>query len=114
MAQSIGYFQFDNLVKGRVGFVFLNFGVETHTVYPHIFKMHLESRKLELPQGDLKTATMEDILLAMSHYPKDTAVIVLCQDGKKSAEVAEVLEKAGYHNTYFIKGGWDQILMERA
>lgn len=114
MAQSIGYFQFDNLVKGRVGFVFLNFGVETHAVYPHIFKMHLESRQLQLPQGDLKTASMEDILLAMNHYPKEIAVIVLCQNGVKSAEVAQALEDAGYMNTYFIKGGWDQVLMERA
>ncbi|WP_413289927.1 rhodanese-like domain-containing protein [Bdellovibrio sp. HCB337] len=114
MAQSIGYFQFDNLVKGRVGFVFLNFGVETHSVYPHIFKMHLESRQLQLPEGDLKTASMQDILLAMSHHPKETAVIVLCQNGAKSAEVAQALEEAGFINTYFIKGGWDQVLEERA
>jgi len=114
MAQSIGYFQFDNLVKGRVGFVFLNFGVETHDVYPHIFKMHLESRALQLPLGDIKTASIEDILLAMAHYPKETAVIVLCQDGKKSAEIATALEEAGFMNTFFIKGGWDQVMIERA
>lgn len=114
MAQSIGYFQFDNLVQGRVGFVFLNFGVHTHDVYPHIFKMHLESRQLQIPEGDLRTASTEQILLALSHHPKETAIIVLCQDGKRSAEVATALEEAGYINTFFIKGGWDQAMMERA
>ena len=114
MAQSIGYFQFDNLVKGRIGFVFLNFGVMTHDVYPHVFKMHLESRELQLPHGEIKTASTPDILAAMSHHSKETAVIVLCQDGKKSAEIATALEEAGYLNTFFIKGGWDQVLIERA
>lgn len=114
MAQSIGYFQFDNLVQGRVGFVFLNFGVNTHDVYPHIFKMHLENRLLQLPDTDLKSASTEQILLALAHHPKETAIIVLCQDGQRSSEVATALENAGYINTFFIKGGWNQAMIERA
>lgn len=113
MAQSIGYFQFDNLVRGRVGFVFVNFGVNTSALYPHIFKMHLESRQLQLPEGELADASAEQILAALALHPKESAVILLCQSGTKSAEIAEALESAGYINAFFVEGGWEQVLKDR-
>lgn len=114
MAKSIGYFQFDNLVRGRVGFVFLNFGVNTSAVYPHIFKMHLENRLLQLPEGELINASPEQVLSAMTTHPKESAIVLLCQDGVRSSEVAKVLESAGFINAFYVHGGWEQLLKEKA
>lgn len=113
MAQSIGFFQFDNLVRGRVGFVFVNFGIDTNAVYPHVYKMHLEQKLLQLPEGDLTTATDDQIISALSQHPKETAVIVLDQNGTHAEKLAEMLESAGFHNAFYVKGGWDQCLIER-
>ncbi|MBS1969900.1 MAG: rhodanese-like domain-containing protein [Bdellovibrionales bacterium] len=113
MAQSIGFFQFDNLVRGRVGFIFVNLGIDTNAVYPHVFKMHLEQKLLQLPEGDLSTATDEQILSVMSQQPKESAVIVLDQQGVRSEKLANALEAAGFINTFYVKGGWDQFLKDR-
>lgn len=113
MAQSIGSFQFDNLVRGRVGFVFINLGVDTSAVYPHIFKMHLEQKLLQLPNGELVSASDEQILSAMAEQPKESAVIVLDQNGNRSEGLANALEAAGFINVFFVKGGWEQFLKDR-
>lgn len=113
MAQSIGFFQFDNLVRGRVGFVFINFGVDTHAVYPHIFKMHLENRLLQLPEGNLASATQEQVEAALANHPKESAVVILDQTGERAEALAKALEAAGYMNAFYVKGGWDQLMKER-
>lgn len=114
MAQSIGFFQFDNLVRGRVGFVFINLGVDTSAVYPHIFKMHLEQRLLQLPESDIASASDEQILAAMTSHPKESAVIILDPRGERAKSLAQSLEAAGFINTYFVNGGWEQFLKDRA
>lgn len=114
MAQSIGFFQFDNLVRGRVGFVFINLGIDTNAVYPHVFKMHLEQKLLQLPEGDLATASDEQILAAMVEQPKESAVILLDQQGARSEKIANALEATGFINVFYVKGGWDQFLKDRA
>jgi rhodanese-related sulfurtransferase len=111
--QSIGFFQFDNLIKARIGFVFINLGVDTSAVYPHIYKMHLEANLLTLPEGDLTTLSTENLVTALKNHAKDSAIIVLCQDGVKSSEVATALESDGFLNVFDIKGGWTQILADR-
>lgn len=114
MAQSIGFFQFDNLVRGRVGFVFVNLGIDTNAVYPHVFKMHLEQKLLQLPEGDLSTASDEQILSAIKEQPKESAVIVLDQTGTRAESLASALEAAGFINAFYVKGGWEQFLKDRA
>lgn len=113
MAQSIGFFQFDNLVRGRVGFVFVNLGIDTNPIYPHVFKMHLEQKLLQLPEGDLATATDEQILAAVNEHPKESAVIVLDQNGVRSEKIASALEALGFINVFYVKGGWEQFLKDR-
>ncbi len=113
MAQSIGFFQFDNLVRGRVGFVFVNLGVDTSAVYPHIFKMHLDQKLLQLPEGDLTTASDEQILAALNSHPKESAVIVLDQNGVRAEKIASSLDAAGFLNAFYIHGGWQQFMKDR-
>lgn len=114
MAQSIGFFQFDNLVRGRVGFVFVNLGIDTAAVYPHIFKMHLDHMMLQLPEGTLATASDEQILSALQQQPKESAVIVLDQNGARAEKIAGQLDALGFLNAFYLKGGWEQLLKDRA
>ncbi|RYZ75967.1 MAG: hypothetical protein EOP06_31765, partial [Proteobacteria bacterium] len=79
MAQTIGYFQFDNLVKGRVPFLFINLDVDTTKVYPHVYKMHLERMQLEAEPGELATAdpkTIVEKILAMGGTKSDAVVLL--------------------------------------
>jgi rhodanese-related sulfurtransferase len=108
MAQSIGYFQFDNLVKGRVPFLFVNLGVDTSALYPHVYKMHLERMQMPITEGDVFTQILE------RNPAKSDAIIVLCEDGQKSAPIAEALEKAEFVNVFLVEGGWKKLLADRA
>lgn len=110
MAPSIGFFQFDNLVKARIGFVFINLGVDTSALYKHMEKSHLENTVLQLAEGELATASTATIIAALSSHAKDSAIIVLSPDGVKSLEVATALESNGFVNVFEVKGGWKRIL----
>ncbi|HEY8269696.1 MAG TPA: rhodanese-like domain-containing protein [Pseudobdellovibrionaceae bacterium] len=113
MAQSIGFFQFDNLVKSRIGFIFINLGVDTSALYHHMEKSHLENTLLRLPEGELANVSTATIVAALANQAKDSAVIVLSPDGVTSLEVATALEKAGFLNVFDVKGGWKQILADQ-
>lgn len=113
MAQSIGFFQFNNLIHARIGFVFINLGVDTSSIFTHMAKSHLENTLLQLPEGELATATTATILAALKDHAKDSAIIVLSPDGIKSLQVATVLEEQGFFNVFDVKGGWKQALLER-
>ena len=112
MAQSIGYFQFDNLVKGRIPFMFLNLGVNTSVLYPHIYKMHLDRALFQVADGDLATMSVEDVVanIQSQNRPPSEAIIILCDDGKKSLLIGEALEKAGYINVFVVEGGWQKVM----
>lgn len=115
MAQFIGSFQFDNLVKGRVPFLFVNLGIDTSEIYPHVYKMHLERMILSNPQGSLIELSVEKIIpLVQSHdTPLEGAIIILCEDGTKSIQIADALEQVHYKNVFVVAGGWKQILADR-
>ncbi len=112
--QTIGFFQFDNLIKGRVGFVFINLGVDTSPIYSHLYKMHLDANLLQLPEGDLATASTATLLMALNNHSKDSPIVVLSPDGARSLELVLALQSNGFLNVFDIKGGWNQILAEHA
>ncbi|MGZ3742251.1 MAG: rhodanese-like domain-containing protein [Pseudobdellovibrionaceae bacterium] len=113
MAQSIGFFQFDNLIKARIGFIFINLNVDTSALYSSIYQRHLENNLLQLPEGDLATASTTQIVDALKDYAKDSAIIVLSPDGAKSLEVATALENKGFLNVFDVRGGWKQVLADQ-
>jgi len=115
MSQSIGFFQFDNLVKGRVPFLFINLGVDTSAVYPHVFKMHLERLQIMLTQGDPASVSIETVVskIRNQNTPTESAIVILCADGVKSVKIAQTLESFGYNNVFYVQGGWKQILEEK-
>jgi len=115
MAQTIGFFQFDNLVKGRVPFLFVNLNVDTSALYPHIYKMHLERMLLSIPDQSIGTMEPAEIVSFIQDQKilAHQAIVLLCEDGKRSEQVACALETANYANVFVIAGGWQKLLEER-
>ncbi len=108
-ALPLGFFQFDNLVKGRVPFFLLRPDMDVESVYGVMEKMHLRNfslilEKLELPHA--QTALDE------RKARKEDPVVVLDQTGEQAKKLAQSLADAGYLNIYFVLGGWQEILTE--
>lgn len=107
MLNQINFFQFDNLIGNRIPFLLLNLGVDLSGLYSSIQKTHLETYQV---QTDLNQAEAE---LQKKQIPKDFAIVVICQDGRQSAELFKKLEKNGYTNVYVVNGGYQQMMTER-
>ena len=108
-ALPVGYFQFDNLVKGRVPFLLLRPSIDVEAPYGIMEKMHLRNfsvviEKLEMPEA--QTALDE------RKARKEDPIVVLDENGKQSEKLAHELTVAGYINVYFVLGGWQEILHE--
>ncbi len=104
----IGYYQFNNLIKNRVPFVLLNYGVDFKNFEKGIFQAHLEKH--------LVITTPEETLnyLKAQNFPLEQSIILACPEGKMSEKIAQKLEKAGYKNVYFLSGGYQNILKEKS
>jgi len=109
MLNQISFFHLDNLIKSRVPFLFINMaGEDLSTGYTSIYKTHVEAnQKMVHPDMVLK----EYLNPAVS---KDTAIVLLCNDGAKSQEIATEFEKNGYTNVYVMDGGFQQLVTERS
>jgi rhodanese-related sulfurtransferase len=108
-ALPIGFFQFDNLVRGRVPFLLLRPEMDVESAYGVMERMHLRNfslviDKLELPQAESA--------LAERKARKEDPVVVLDQTGDQSKKLANALAEAGHLNVYFVLGGWEEILAE--
>lgn len=116
MASSLGAFQFDNLVQGRVPFLFINLGVEIAPLYAHMYKMHLERCQLTLAEKSMADASTEEISAGIHamKFPLVGAIVVADPDGSKAEAVAQFLEEAGFTNAFFLRGGWQQLTREKA
>lgn len=115
MAQSIGFFQFDNLVKGRVPFLFVNLNIDTKALYPHIYKMHLERMLLNIPDRNIEVMEPAEIvsIIQDQKLPAHQAIVILCDNGERSEQIARALEAANYVNVFVIAGGWQKLLTEQ-
>ncbi|MDG0817080.1 rhodanese-like domain-containing protein [Bdellovibrio svalbardensis] len=103
----IGYFQFDNLVRGRIPFVLVNFGVDLSVWYKSVEAMHLEAVTIH--------ATEENYLeqVRAKNLPAHFAIVVLDQDGSKAKKIADSLESAGFMNAHYVRGGFNGIEQEK-
>lgn len=111
MAHALIPFQFDNLVKGRIPFAFFNLDVDISTAYAHVYKYHLESLRLSIPE-DLSADPLFEFLKKQK-FPSDFAMVVVCQTGQRSRDLALLLESGGYKNVFYIEGGWVRLLDEQ-
>lgn len=104
----IGFFQFDNLVRNRVPFYFISTGISFDEVYSGPELEHLKRYRTEV------TFEVSEILkdLEQKNLPKHHAVLVLCEDGKRSKSLADQLGEAGYSNCFYVLDGWAGIKAE--
>lgn len=98
----IGFFQFDNLVKNRIPFFFLRTAVDIESSFGLMEKMHIRNFSIILDQLDLPRA---ETALKERQAQKDSPVLVLCEDGVKSLELAKKLCEQDYMNVYYVLDG---------
>lgn len=98
----IGFFQFDNLVRNRVPFLLLKTNVDVESQFGVMEKMHLRHFSIPLEKMDLIHA---QAAMAERHAEKDSPVVVLCEDGVVSMELAKKLCEQGYVNVYYVLDG---------
>lgn len=107
MKNKIGFYQFDNLVKNRIPFMFINMGEDISGWYQSIYKIHIERHQI------LTTLDQAENLLHEKQIPKDFAILLLCQNGKQSENFTDYLERNGYTNVYLVDGGIQQMMTDK-
>ncbi len=104
----IGFYQFDNLVQGRIPFLFINMGEDISNWYDSVYRTHLKNYQI------LTTLDQAENLIEERQAPKDFPIVVLCQNGKQSENFAGYLIKNGYTNVYQVDGGIQQMMTDKA
>lgn len=100
----INFFQFDNLIRNRIPFIILNFGVDLKNFYSiPLYQNHLEDIAVSVTE---ETALSE---LQKKQVARDEAILVLCPDGQVSAQIVDTLEAQGYSNVFFAKNGYEKL-----
>lgn len=103
----IGYFQFDNLVRGRVPFLLVNMGVDLSVWYKSVEAMHLANVTVNCtPENYLEQVKSKNL-------PPHFAIVVIDQDGSQSKKIADSLEAAGFMNAHYVRGGFNGIEKEK-
>ncbi|MFS4458535.1 rhodanese-like domain-containing protein [Bdellovibrio sp. HCB2-146] len=104
----LGFFQFDNLVQGRVPFILINMGADLSHIYKGFVAQHLQNVTIDCNSSSEAVSKVLEKKLP-NHY----AVVVIDHDGSRSGPVVTALEKAGCINVYYVKGGVKGIDLER-
>ena len=103
----IGFYQFDNLIKNRVPFVLISYGVDFKNFDTGIFQNHLEKQLVLIEPKEIFDYVKKQ------KFSLEQSFILICTDGKLSQKNALKLEKMGYKNVFFINGGYQNLLKER-
>lgn len=105
---SIGYFQFDNLLQNRVPLLLIMLDeVDLKSWYNSLTQLHIQNVSLVCSSDKVLESVQAKKL------PPHFAIIVLDKDQKKSPQVVKELEKAGHINVYYVKNGFNGLLTER-
>ncbi len=103
----ISFFQFDNLIKNRVPFLLINYGVSLKNFSEGIFQAHIDKHMVNLKPEETVSYVKE------KNIPQEQSMILICANGKASEKQAQVLESMGYKNVYFISGGFEKLSEEK-
>ncbi|MEK2689793.1 rhodanese-like domain-containing protein [Bdellovibrio sp. GT3] len=104
----LGYFQFNNLIKGRIPMILVNLGVELKSQYGHIEGLHLDNCQVTGTPDEVAKAISDRKLPA--HYP----IVIIDQDGSKYAPFVQTLESKGFNNVYTVRDGLSGLEKEKA
>jgi|SRR6185312_12250324 len=108
-ALPIGFYQFDNLVHNHIPFALFTLEFPFEKIYSSEDLKHLQ-RQLIL----LAVVSQNEILSIIENrgFKKDHPIVVLCEKGITSKEIAQALEEMGYMNTFFVLDGFKSLLPE--
>lgn len=102
-APPIGVFQLNNILKSRVPFCLLNFGVDLNSSFDESDQFHLRTYQIEIAL-DMSEQQIVDLLKSKKipeHYP----LVFICTNGDHSKKMATALESQGWINSYYVLGG---------
>ena len=92
---SIELFQLENLINNQVSFLFFN------------LSSHISSEENDI-SSVLKLSragTEQEIQKQLEQTDKSKPVVLICEKGDQSHDLALRLQKKGFINTFFVKGG---------
>ena len=93
---AIGRYQLENLIRSGVKFTFFNLASE-----------QVSGKGDELANAATRIGASEVLSrLQTDGAAPDSAVVLICEDGVKSKQVAQQLEQAGFMNVYRVEGGF--------
>lgn len=99
MLNTIDFFQFDNLVRNRVPFLFLNLsGTSLDSRFALLDKTHLRNYEV-LYDGDNCLSEIEQRKL-----PKEFPVVLYSEDPYTAEAIVKNLANLGYINAYMVRG----------
>lgn len=104
----IGFFQFDNLVRGRIPFLLVNLGVDLSVWYKSVEAMHLANYSVNCTEENY----LEQV--KAKNLPAHFAIVVLDKDGTRAKEIAASLEAAGFLNAHYVRGGFIGLEKEKS
>lgn len=107
----LGLFQFENLLRQRVGFYIFTMVDLSVLGYKSMEKMHLEAITTPVPV-DLN---IEQLLQLMTDKKLDTTapILLICNDGEKSRALASALDEKNYLNVFWALDGLNGLLREK-
>lgn len=105
---SIGFFQFDNLIQTRTPFLLILLDeVELTGWYNSVINMHVQNISVKCQTTEALNSVME------KNLPPHFAIVVLDKDASTSPGVVAQLEKAGFINSYYVAQGFEGLKKER-
>jgi len=108
-ALPIGYFQLDNLIRNRVPFFLLRTEMDVESAFGVMEKLHIRNYSLILNPMNQEQA---EAALKERQARKEDPVVVLCDNGRDSRQLAQALVDQGHINVYYVLGGWQSFLLE--
>lgn len=101
----IGFFQLSNLLRNKVPYSLFCVDFSTPD------ELSGELQKILLPSIPCSSESLpkqiREMKLSLEH-----PLVLLCQNGVKSHELALQLIEQGFVNVYFVRGGWDVLKSE--
>ena len=103
----VTWFQFENLIKGRVPFLLINHGAEISNLFPVFHQAHVNSIAKDLAPEEVVS------FVESGKFPKHYAVLVLCPTGEISSKTKSLLEQAGFNNVFYNSKGLTGLIAQK-
>lgn len=94
---SLDFFQLQNLINHQVAFLFFDFSQKKYDSFQDV------NAKSVFEKAQKKS--LREVKKLLAREDKRSPVVLVCEDGKQSAGLAEELSLAGFVNVFFLSGG---------